>query len=136
MDFPSGQGDIDPRLSRRDLTYLIMTYAREESGFGEVVSSLSVWDFDEIDVLAILRELLGSKDIFIFEEVEGDEARKFDEIEARKAIERIFNEHEWLWPQVGLTHRGWERYQKGDFGLTPKRAQYLLFSDQANHRFR
>ena len=122
----------DPNLDLGDLRFLIATFAREESSLGEIVSSLGVWEFEKGDAIAVLEQFLELRQIVVFEENDG-QPRDMDTDMSRSTLVRLFDRSQnWLQPQLGLTELGWKRYENDDFGISERRARFLLFSDRAN----
>jgi hypothetical protein len=125
-------GDPDQiKLSAGDLQFLLATYASEESPLSEFVSCLSVWEYPKEDAVSSLLDFLRLDELGIAKLV-GRETLDLDANSAAAEIRALYEQTDFVSPVAFLTDKGWKRYEVEDWGISTKRAKFLLFSDHAN----
>lgn len=120
-------------LSSADIEFLLATSARENSGLGEIATTMSGWEYGESDVITSLLELLNDGKIVVAEDV-GGQLIDQDYEKSEIAIRSMYEHTEWWNPQICLTDTGVAWYEVEDFGITRARAEFLMFSEQAHSR--
>lgn len=118
-------------LSSGDLQFLLAAYASEESPLSDIVSCLSVWDYEKEDAITTMLDFLRLEELGVAK-IEASEILDLEHENALAEIKALYEQTNRVSPIAFLTDKGWNRYEVDDWGISTKRARFLLFSDHAN----
>ncbi len=115
-------------IIKNDIFFLVALNASEESSIIQLQEDLYRWTFNESDVEEVISTLI-EEGVLLFSEYSMDNfgdytaknslqvAQKWKSLESNSLI-------------LFLTEKGWSRWDEDDWGITTKRARYLMFSNQ------
>ena len=115
-------------INKNDIYFLVALNASEESSIVQLQEDLCRWAYEESDVLEVLSSLV-KEGILLFSEYSMDNCEDYT------AKESLQFAQEWNAIKSNslvlfLTDKGLSRWGEDDWGITIKRARYLMFSNQ------
>ena len=118
-------------LDSNDISFLVALLASEESNVNGLKNELEPWGCNQNQVLPILTSLISDGTIGVTKS-DNDE---FIDFETKKSLNLLNNWQEFIHSeyQLYLTDEGYKRWDTDDWGITTKRAQYLMFSNKGSN---
>ena len=117
-------------LVSADIHFLVALLASEEAQVTELKSDFAQWQVADTQVQDVLAGLVndGTIGVTILEK------EVFNDLDTNESIALI---KQWEFfvqspYQLFLTDNGYQRWDKDDWGITTKRAQHLMFSNQGS----
>ena len=119
-------------ITSNEIEFLLVTAASEDSVLIEINQEFEKWSCNQTDVLIVLSNLIQSGYILV-SKLNGSE---FKDLSVKSSLEFTqdrtkLDTNEFI---LFLTDTGEKYWNKEDFGITTKRAKYLMFSNQKTHQ--
>ena len=122
-------------LSESDINFLVALHASEEAGIQELFTVLQDWKVPYDRTWLKLGEFYNDGLIIFFARIGRPESLvDFTSEETSEFLTRRVIPQHWYTPCLGLTDKGWTRWQVDDWGVTTKRARFLTFTNSAKSR--
>ena len=116
------------KITPNEIEFLLVTAASEDSLLVEIHWGFEKWDCEQSDVLIVLSNLI-RRGYVLVSKPDGNE---FSDLASEPSLEfakawKNLDTKEFI---IFLTEDGEQYWNKEDFGITTKRARYLMFSNQ------
>ena len=115
-------------INAQDVLFLVALNASEESSLVELRQDIERWDFSKVDITNILLSLIEDGTILLskridvsFSDYSRDDSLKIASSWSTDCSNEIV---------LYLTDSGYKRWEVDDWGISTKRAHYLMFTNQ------
>ncbi len=114
-------------ITKNEVKFLVALNASEESSIKELFDDLGRWDYSLTDVSEIIEGLLLDGTLGLYRR----SASSIQGIPLEQAINTVRKLNRENDVFLFLTAPGFQRWEVDDWGITTKRARYLMFSNQS-----